>query len=143
VAATALREEDAMSELEHYPAPDGMAPGSGYSHVVAATGERVVAVSGQVAMDEAGDLVGHHDPRAQAEQAFANLRRALSAAGASFADIVKLSIFVTDSSILPTIREVRDRYVDTQRPPASTAVQVAALFQPGYLLEIEALAVTD
>jgi enamine deaminase RidA (YjgF/YER057c/UK114 family) len=56
---------------------------------------------------------------------------------------VKLGIFVTDISILPAIREVRDRHVDVDRPPASTAVQVSSLFRQGYLLEIEALAVVD
>ncbi len=126
---------------DYHRAPDGMAPGNGYSHAVAATG-RLVAVAGQVAMDQHGELVGEGDAAAQAERVFENLRLALHAAGATFADVVKLGIFVTDIGVLPAIREVRDRYVDLQRPPASTAVQVAALFRPGYLLEIEALAVT-
>jgi enamine deaminase RidA (YjgF/YER057c/UK114 family) len=129
-----------MARIEHYQAPEGMAPGNGYSHAVVASG-RVVAIAGQVAMDEYGELVGEGDPRAQAERVFENLGRALTAAGATFADVIKFSVFVTDISILPTVREVRDRFVDTDRPPASTAVQVAALFRPGYVLEIEALAV--
>jgi enamine deaminase RidA (YjgF/YER057c/UK114 family) len=129
-----------MARINHYQAPEGMAPGNGYSHAVVASG-KVVAIAGQVAMDEHGDLVGEGDPEAQAEQVFANLGRALTAAGATFADVIKFGVFVTDISILPTVREVRDRFVDTDRPPASTAVQVAALFRPGYVLEIEALAV--
>jgi enamine deaminase RidA (YjgF/YER057c/UK114 family) len=126
--------------IDHHRAPAGMAPGRGYSHAVAATG-RIVAIAGQVAMDQDGNVVGPGDPRAQAEQAFENLRLALAAAGASFADVVKLMFFVTDVSFLPAVREVRDRYVDTKRPPASTAVQVVALFQPDFVLEVEALAV--
>ncbi|MNC97257.1 Endoribonuclease L-PSP [compost metagenome] len=55
--------------------------------------------------------------------------------------MIKFGVFVTDISILPAVREVRNRYVDTERPPASTAVQVGALFRPGYLIEVEALAV--
>ena len=129
------------TSADYHRAPAGMAPGNGYSHAVAASG-RLVAVAGQVAMDEHGGLVGEGDAAAQAERVFENLRLALDAAGATFADVVKFGIFVTDISILPAIREVRDRYVDLDRPPASTAVQVAALFRPGYLLEIEALAVT-
>jgi enamine deaminase RidA (YjgF/YER057c/UK114 family) len=129
-----------MARIEHYQAPEGMAPGNGYSHAVVASG-KVVAIAGQVAMDEHGELVGESDPRAQAEQVFANLGRALTAAGATFADVIKFGVFATDISILPTVREVRDRFVDTDRPPASTAVQVAALFRPGYVLEVEALAV--
>jgi enamine deaminase RidA (YjgF/YER057c/UK114 family) len=71
------------------------------------------------------------------------LGAALAAAGARFADVIKLTYFVLDVGILPTTREVRDRYVDTERPPASSAIQVGALFRPDLLLEVEALAVTD
>jgi enamine deaminase RidA (YjgF/YER057c/UK114 family) len=126
--------------LEHHQSPPGMSPGVGYSHAVAGAG-RLVAIAGQVAMDAEGNLVGEGDPGAQAEQVFRNLGLALAAAGASFAHVVKFGIFVTDVGFLPAIREVRDRYIDTERPPASTAVQVVSLFRPGYLVEIEALAV--
>ena len=121
------------SGLEHHRAPPGMAPGFGYSHVVAGSG-RLVAVAGQVAMDAEGNLVGAGDPSAQAEQVFENLRLALAAAGATFAHVIKFGVFVTDVDFLPAIREVRDRYIDTQRPPASTAVQVSSLFRPGFLV---------
>jgi enamine deaminase RidA (YjgF/YER057c/UK114 family) len=119
-----------------------MAPGTGYSHVVAASG-RVVAVAGQVALDAAGNVVGENDPEAQARQVFQNLGAALAAIGASFDDVIKLTLFLTDVSILPVVRRVRDEHVDTERPPASTAVQVAALVRPEFLLEVEALAVVS
>jgi enamine deaminase RidA (YjgF/YER057c/UK114 family) len=125
---------------EHHVAPAGMAPGTGYSHVVAATG-RFVAVAGQVALDESGAVVGEGDPSAQAERVFENLRSALAAVGAGFSDVVKFTFFLTDISMLPAVREVRDRYIDVDRPPASTAVQVAGLFRPGLLLEVEAIAI--
>ena len=80
---------------------------------------------------------------AQARQVFANLSRALAAAGASFADVVKLNYYVTDISQLPVARAVRDEYVDTSRPPASTAVQVSALAMPELMIEIEAWAICD
>ena len=131
-----------MTPREHHGQPEGMAAATGYSHVVSATG-RFVAVAGQVAMDEHGELVGEGDPRAQAERVFENLRLALAAARASFTDVVKFGVYATDISILPVVREVRDRYVDTANPPASTAVQVGALFRRGYVLEIEAFAVVD
>ena len=126
--------------IEHHPAPEGMAPGRGYSHAVAATG-RLVAIAGQVAMDRDGNVVGPGDAAAQAEQVFENLRLALDAAGATFNQVVKFTFYLTDAAFLPVVREVRDRYVDTERPPASTAVQVVALFRPEFLLEVEALAV--
>ncbi|MEV4971171.1 RidA family protein [Streptomyces scopuliridis] len=129
-----------MTELTHLRAPAGVAPGNGYSHVVWGTG-RFVAVSGQCAFDEDGAIVGAGDPAAQARQVFENLRRCLAAAGASFDDVVKLTYFVTDVAHLPAIREARDEVIDTARPPASSAVQVAALFRPELLLEIEAFAI--
>ncbi|MFJ9209679.1 RidA/YjgF/TdcF/RutC protein [Streptomyces sp. L-9-10] len=129
-----------MTELTHLHSPAGVAPGNGYSHVVWGTG-RFVAVSGQCAFDEEGALVGEGDPAAQARQVFENLRRCLAAAGASFDDVVKLTYFVTDVAHLPAIREARDAVIDTARPPASSAVQVSALFRPELLLEIEAFAI--
>jgi enamine deaminase RidA (YjgF/YER057c/UK114 family) len=102
---------------------------------------RWVATAGQVALDENGMLVGPDDPEAQTRQVFANLSRALAAAGASFTDVIKLNYYVTDIAMLPVVRAIRDEYVDTARPPASTAVQVAALAMPGLMIEIEAWAV--
>lgn len=128
------------THLTHIPAPDGVAPARGYTHVVSGTG-RFVAVSGQVALDERGELVGAGDAEAQARQVFENLRRCLAAAGATFDDVVKLTYFVTDVAHLPAIRTARDEFIDTGRPPASSAVQVAALFRPELLMEVEAFAI--
>ena len=121
--------------------PSGVAPGRGYSQVVAGRG--LVVVSGQVAHDENGELVGRGRSAAQARQVFENLRRCLAQAGAGFDDVVKLAIFLLDVADLPAVRTARDAVIDTARPPASTAVQVAALFAPGYLLEVEAWALVD
>ena len=131
-----------MVVLRHVAAPEGVAAGRGYSQVVTGRG-RLVVVSGQVAQDENGELVGAGDAGAQARQVFENLRRCLAEAGASFADVVKLGFFVLDVADLPALRAARDAVIDTTRPPASTAVQVAALFAPGYLLEAEAWALVD
>lgn len=128
-----------MSDLSR-PQPEGVAPGNGYSHVVTGPG-RWVAISGQVALDADGEIVGVGDPLAQARQVFGNLERCLAAAGATFADVMKLNFFVTDIAILPAVRTARDEHIDTANPPASTAVQVVALFKPELLLEVEAYAV--
>jgi enamine deaminase RidA (YjgF/YER057c/UK114 family) len=125
--------------LTYIPAPEGVAPGTGYTHVVLGSG-RLVAVSGQVALDERGEVVGAGDPAAQARQVFENLRRCLAAAGAGFGDVVKLTYFVTDIAHLPAVRAVRNEYLDADHLPASTAVQVVALFRPELLLEVEAFA---
>jgi enamine deaminase RidA (YjgF/YER057c/UK114 family) len=102
---------------------------------------RLVAVSGQVALDERGEVVGEGDPEAQARQVFENLRRCLAAAGATFGDVIKLTYYVTDVAYMPAIRAVRAEFLGNDHLPASTAVQVVALVRPELLLEVEALAV--
>jgi enamine deaminase RidA (YjgF/YER057c/UK114 family) len=130
-----------VSSAERF-APSELPPPAGYSHAVAVpAGARLVLTSGQVALDEAGHVVGEGDWEAQTEQAMRNLGIALAAAGAAWGDVVKLTIFVTGTEHLQVVRDVRDRYVDTTRPPASSLVQVAGLFRPDLLIEIEAVAV--
>lgn len=129
-----------MSELTRIPTPDGVAPAAQYAHVVLGTG-RFVAVSGQLALDEEGGLVGEGDPAAQARQVFENLRRCLAAAGATFDDVVKLTYFVTDMAYMPAVRAARAEHIPDDRLPTASAVQVAGLVRPEFLLEVEALAV--
>ncbi|MEP7023399.1 MAG: RidA family protein [Actinomycetota bacterium] len=124
---------------QHYVRPDGTPPVNGYSHAVAFTG-RMIAVSGQVPLDAAGQLVGPGDARAQARQVFENLAAALAAAGAAMTDVVKLTVFLTDLADLAAFREVRDGYFAADRPPASSLVQVSGLVNPAFRIEIEALA---
>ena len=113
----------------------------GYSHLATVNAGRLVIISGQVALDIHGNLVGAGDFRAQARQVFENLRAAVESVGGTFRDIVKLNIYVVDIAGLPHLRAMRDEYVDTANPPASTAVQVLRLFRPEFLLEVEAIAV--
>ncbi|MFE7901382.1 RidA family protein [Streptomyces sp. NPDC057424] len=129
-----------MSELTRIPAPDGVAAAAQYSHAVIGTG-RFVAISGQLALDERRRLVGEGDPATQARQVFENLRRCLAAAGATFDDVVKLTYFVTDMAHMPAIRAARAEHIPDDRLPAASAVQVAALVRPEFLLEVEAFAV--
>lgn len=86
-------------------------------------------------------VVGGTDFRAQAEQVFANLRRALAAAAAGFGDVVKTTTYITDLAHSPVLREIRARYLDPTHPPANTLVPVATLARPELPLEIEAVAV--
>jgi enamine deaminase RidA (YjgF/YER057c/UK114 family) len=113
----------------------------GYSHVVEVTAGRPVYIAGQVALDPSGALVGAGDVRAQTRQVFDNLRAALQAVGAGFDQVVKLNLYLVDATHLPMIREVRDQYVNTGQPPASTAVEVRRLFHEDALIEVEAVAV--
>jgi len=111
----------------------------GFTHVVEITGGRTVYIAGQVARDQSFCIVGKGDFRAQAEQVFENLKTSLAAVGTDFMHVVKLNIYLVDMTQLPILAEVRDRYVNTQYPPASTAVEVRKLAIDASLLEIEAV----
>lgn len=123
--------------------PPTLCPTFGWTHVVTVTGGKTVYVSGQVSVNERGEVVGKGDLRAQTEQTFENLKHALTAVGATFRDVVKTNLYVVGlkPEYVPIIREVRSRYVDAQRPPASTLAGVAALVGADWLIEIEAVAV--
>lgn len=121
--------------------PETMPRPYGYSQVVEITGGKLVFVSGQVPLDNQNQVVGVGDFAAQARRAFTNVQSALAAVGLTFAHVVKLEMFLTDISHLPLIRDVRDEFVNTANPPASTTVQVAALFHPDVLFEVDAVAV--
>ena len=125
--------------------PPELCPTYGWTHVVSSSGGRTIYVSGQVAIDKKGDLVGQGDLQAQTEQAFQNVVHALTAAGATFRDVVKTSLFVVGlkPEHVPLIRAVRGKYVSADHPPASTLVGVSALVGPEWLIEIEAVAVVD
>jgi reactive intermediate/imine deaminase len=121
--------------------PPELSKPTGYTHVVETSGPvKTVYISGQIALDRDGTVVGAGDMKAQAEQVFANLQTALKAAGATFADVVKMNTYVTDMSKAPAVREVRARYFG-QTAPASTLVQVVALARPEFMLEVEVIAV--
>jgi reactive intermediate/imine deaminase len=121
--------------------PDTLPRPSGYSHVVDAPAGRVVYISGQVPLDAAGNLVGEGDFAAQVRQVFENLTAALAAAEASWSDVVKLDYFVRDVGEVAALRVIRDEYVNTEQPPASTLVEVSRLFRDDVLVEIQAVAV--
>jgi enamine deaminase RidA (YjgF/YER057c/UK114 family) len=123
--------------------PPTMPAPFGYSQVVETGPGRTIHLAGQVAMNQAGEIVGRGDMGAQAEQVFANLAAGLEACGASFRDVVKLTIYVTDITQVPAFRKARDRYVTTEQPPASTLVVVSGLAIDGLLIEIDATAVIE
>lgn len=132
-----------LSSQTEFLKPQQLAPANGYSHVVVAKPGRLVFIAGQVANDPQGRLVGKGDLKAQTKQVFENLKVALASAGASFDDVVKITWYVKayKPSDLGALREVRNMYVNKEKPPASTLVGVASLFQEDYLIEVDAMAV--
>ena len=121
--------------------PSTLARPMGYTHIVEARGAQTFYISGQVALDDSGNIVGPGDMGAQARQVFENLHAALRSIGASFRDVVKLTYFIVDMTQMQTVREVRDQYIQPEYLPASTAVEVRRLAREEFLLEIEAVAV--
>jgi len=123
--------------------PSTMPPTRGYTHVVETEGPgRTIYLSGQLGMAQDGKFAGAPgDFRAQAVQCFENIKLALAAAGATFEHVVKINNYLIDMAHLPIYFEVRDRYVDTKNPPASTTIQISKLARDGALYEIEAIAV--
>jgi enamine deaminase RidA (YjgF/YER057c/UK114 family) len=132
-----------LTAQTEYINPKGLAAPHGYTLVVATKPEKMVFISGQVAMDAEGRLVGKDDLGAQAKQVFENLKTALAAAGATFDDVVKITWYVKGYTPkdLGILRAVREGYVNRDKPPASTLVGVTSLFQEDYLLEVDAVAV--
>jgi len=124
-----------------FASPSTLSTPVGYSHVVSlpASG-RLVWTAGQVPVAADGTLATAGDWEAQARLVFQNVGHALGAGGAAWADVVKLTFYVVDLAGLPIVRSVRDEFVDVQRPPTSSLVQVAGLFLPEALLEVEAVA---
>jgi enamine deaminase RidA (YjgF/YER057c/UK114 family) len=110
-----------------------------YSQVVVVEAGRLAFVAGQLARDAAGNHVGKGDMAAQIRQVGENLRVALAAVGATTADLVKTTTYVTDLDAFFAAVDARTDFFGTQ-PPTSTTVQVSRLSHPDFLVEIEAIA---
>ena len=123
--------------------PNTLAKPPGYSYVVEATGpNRLIFIAGQLGLDMENKLVGMPgDFRAQANKAIENLKLALTDAGATIKDVVKINNYLVDMTHISIFREVRDQHFNMAAPPASTTVAISQLARPGALFEIEAIAV--
>ncbi|XHR97767.1 RidA family protein [Mucilaginibacter sp. UC70_90] len=100
----------------------------GYSHaVIVDLGKnKMVIMSGQVGLDQAGRLAGNGDLASQTEQVFTNIKNIVEAAGGTMNDLIQLNYYIIDASQVQVVRNIRDKYVNTKQPPASTLVQVAS-----------------
>jgi enamine deaminase RidA (YjgF/YER057c/UK114 family) len=115
----------------------------GYSQIVEVAAGRIIFIAGQTALDSDGNLVGKDDFAAQAAQVFRNLAIALEASGCTAANLVKLTVFLTDMDNLTSYREARNRFFATVTPPAApavTLVEVSRLYGADFMIEIEAIA---
>jgi 2-iminobutanoate/2-iminopropanoate deaminase len=104
-------------------------------------GSTMIVMAGQVALNKKGQLVGAGDMAKQTEQCFINIKSIVEDAGGTMNDIVKLNYYLKDVEQINRVRAIRDKYINTQKPPASTLVEVSKLFRDDILIEIEATAV--
>jgi enamine deaminase RidA (YjgF/YER057c/UK114 family) len=145
VASQAFSQSNDRSQIMagnvRFSSPDTMQKPPGYSHVVEVTGPgRTVYFAGQLGIDKSGKMGA--DAREQMEIAFQNVKAALDSVGATFSDIVKLNLYIVDiGTNIAHYREVRDKFVNTSAPPASTAIGVPQLARPSALFEVEAVVV--
>jgi 2-iminobutanoate/2-iminopropanoate deaminase len=126
-----------MADREEIRVPELGTPISHYTDAVR-VGD-LLFVSGCVPTDADGDVVGGDDVAAQAEKVFENIGAILAAAGATFADVAKVTVYLTDIDDRPKINPVRQRVFGDMRP-ASTLVEVSRLAIPGIRIEVEAVA---
>jgi reactive intermediate/imine deaminase len=113
-----------------------------YALGVKVTSGTLVFVSGCVALDTNGQIVGKGDVAAQTRKVMENMKAVLASAGATFNDVVKINNYVVDASQYPKIAPIRNQYL-TPPYPASTLIEVKSLLYPEFLVEIEAIAVVD
>jgi 2-iminobutanoate/2-iminopropanoate deaminase len=123
--------------------PSGLAAPKGYSQtaIIDLGSCKMVIISGQIALDKQGNLVGKDNMELQAGQVFLNLKTTLEELHGSMDDIVKLGYFTTDAGQVQSIRNARDKYINVNHPPASTLVQVSRLVRPDLMIEVEATAI--
>jgi enamine deaminase RidA (YjgF/YER057c/UK114 family) len=132
-----------MKRESHNPAT--LAPPRTYAHVTVVSSGKQVHVSGQVATNAAGEVVGKGDLAAQTEQVYANLGHALGAAGATLADVFKIVTYVVNITPdkVAAIRAARAKFIANGPFPSSTMVGVTGLVHPDLLIEVEAIAALD
>ena len=114
-------------------------PVANYKMATRLEGGRLLYISGQVAWDTSGNIVGKGDVRAQARQTFANLRGVLQAAGGDFGNLMKITTYITKIEDFPAVAEARSEVFGGQLP-ASTLIVVMGLFHPDFLIEVEGVA---
>jgi enamine deaminase RidA (YjgF/YER057c/UK114 family) len=115
-------------------------PVANYKMATRMDGGRLLYVSGQVAWDASGNIVGKGDVGAQARQTFQNLRQVLQAAGGDLGNLMKMTTYITRIEHRPALAEARSEVFHGELP-ASTLIVVKSLFHPDFLIEVEGVAV--
>lgn len=128
------------NSIVKYQNPTSVSITKGYSHSVEIDlgNCKMVLISGQIALDNKGNLVGKDNLAEQTEQVFTNIKNIVAESGGTMDDVVKIGIYMIDITQLQTMRDVRNKFFNQQKPPTSTLVQVSKLVRDDLLIEIEA-----
>jgi 2-iminobutanoate/2-iminopropanoate deaminase len=123
--------------------PTSLSMTNGYSHSaeIDLGNSKMLIISGQIAIDNKGNLIGKDNLAGQTEQVFINIKNIVAESGGTMDDVVKIGIFMTDISQFQTMRDVRNKFFSQENPPTSTLVQVCKLIRDNLLIEIEATAI--
>lgn len=120
--------------------PTSVSIPKGYSHSaeIDLGNCKMVVISGQIALDNKGNLIGKGNLAAQTEQVFTNIKNIVAESGGTMDNVIKIGIYMIDISQVQTMREVRNKFINQQNPPTSTLVQVSKLVSDDLLIEVEA-----
>jgi 2-iminobutanoate/2-iminopropanoate deaminase len=123
--------------------PSSLAKPTGYSHAaeIDLGKSKMLIISGQVALDLDGKVVGENNFEQQTEQVFKNIKAIIENSGGTMNDLVKITIYLRDVSNITKFREIRNKYINVSNPPASTLVEITDLARDEFLVEVEATAV--
>jgi 2-iminobutanoate/2-iminopropanoate deaminase len=138
-----MKEQKTNTSIVNFKNPSSVAMPKGYSHaaVIDLGNCQMIVLSGQVPLDDNGNLVGQGNFEKQSEQVMLNIKNILSELGGTMDDIIRLGIYTTDVSQMQAFRDVRDKFINLQSPPTSTLVEVSKLFRGDVLIEVEATAI--
>jgi 2-iminobutanoate/2-iminopropanoate deaminase len=138
---TGFSQTDTSMVKFHNPASVSLPKGYSHSVKIDLGNCSMIIISGQVALDKDGNLIGKNDLAKQTEQVFANIKNIITESGGTMNDLVRIGVYMLDVTQVQAFRDVRNRFINQQTPPTSTLVQVSKLVRDDLLIEIEATAI--
>ena len=141
ISLTGFSQTDTSLVKFHNPASVSIAKGYSHSVEIDLGNCKMVIISGQIALDNKGNLIGKDNLAEQTEQVFTNIKNIVTESGGTMDDVIKIGIYMIDITQVQTMRDVRNKFFNQQKSPTSTLVQVSKLVRDDLLIEIEATVV--
>jgi reactive intermediate/imine deaminase len=141
ISLTGFSQTDTSLVKFHNPTSVSMAKGYSHSVEIDLGNSKMVIISGQIALDNKGNLIGKDNLAEQTEQVFTNIKKIVTESGGTMDDVIKIGIYMIDITQVQTMRDVRNKFFNQQKSPTSTLVQVSKLVRDDLLIEIDATAI--